>query len=103
MYKDLYTIIEKSTNKIIIKLADENHPIFKAHFPSFPILPGFIQIDIIAEILNDDITSIKQSKFISHISPLDIITYNIEKKENKTHIKLFKDLKKISEIKYESK
>ncbi|MEA3498265.1 MAG: hypothetical protein U9R16_04315 [Campylobacterota bacterium] len=102
MFNNLYTIIENSANKVVIQLADKNHPIFKAHFPTFAILPGFIQIDIIAHILNDDIVSIKQSKFISHILPLDTITYNIEKKENKTSIKLFKDLKKVSEIRYES-
>ncbi len=103
MLKDLYEIIEQNSNQVTIKLSNKNHPVFKAHFPDFPILPGFLQIDIIGQILNDDIVSIKNSKFIGHIEPEDIIIYEIKKDANKTTIKIIKDTKKVSEIVYETK
>ena len=100
---NLYQVIEQSEEKVCIKLAQGNHPIFKAHFPGNPILPGFIQIEIIAQILNDDIVSIKYSKFLSHILPGDTITYHVKKEDKKRRVKIFKDSKKVSEIAYESR
>ncbi len=52
----------KNNTSAIITLSDENHPIFKAHFPSKPILPGFIHFEIVADIFELDITTIKKSK-----------------------------------------
>ena len=103
MTKELYTIIEQTNEVIQIQLTDKTHSIFLAHFPSNPILPGFLQIDIIAEILNDDIREIISSKFISHICPNDVINYEIKTKEKIKLIKIIKNDKKISEFKYETK
>ena len=100
---NLYDIIESNINLTTIKLADKNHKIFKAHFPTLPILPGFLQIDIIVNILNDEVTNIKYSKFISHIYPNDEIIYNIKTIDKKRIIKIKKDNKKVSEINYEYK
>jgi 3-hydroxyacyl-[acyl-carrier-protein] dehydratase len=100
---NLYKIFKSNNHKIIIKLTNNNHSVFKAHFPGNPILPGFLQIDIIANILNDEIISIKYSKFIAHIYPNDEIVYNIKTNDNQRVIKIQKDNKKISEIKYEYK
>ena len=102
MTNNLYNIVSKTPNEIKIKLCDKNHNIFKAHFPNNPILPGFLQIDIIAEILEDKITTINKSKFISHILPNDEIIYNITIKNNKKIIKIMKKDKKISEFTYET-
>jgi len=70
---DLYTIIKQDPETVTVQFSSKTHPVFKAHFPTKPILPGFIQIDIMAKILNDDIVYIKRSKFISHILPNDIV------------------------------
>jgi 3-hydroxyacyl-[acyl-carrier-protein] dehydratase len=101
--KNLYKVLQNNKTEIIIKLTNEQHPIFQAHFPSNPILPGFLQIDIIAEILQDNIIKIKNTKFIAHIFPNDTITYSIKENNNSKSIKITKDNKKISEFKYESK
>lgn len=77
---DLYSVEFKDDNKAIIKLSDSNHPVFKAHFPTNPILPGFINFDIISELFNLEITKIKKAKFIKIIKPNQILTY--EKKGN---------------------
>jgi len=100
--ENLYSIIEQNAQKVKIKLADANHPIFQAHFPNHPILPGFMQIEIIAKIREEDIASIHYSKFISHISPNDIIVYTVKSENNRRKIKILKDSKKVSEIAYES-
>ncbi|MFT5835702.1 MAG: 3-hydroxyacyl-[acyl-carrier-protein] dehydratase [Sulfurimonas sp.] len=81
MHKQLYNIDFKDDNTAIITLCDENHPIFKAHFPSQPILPGFIHFEIISDIFELDITTIKKAKFTKVISPSQTIKY--EKNNNK--------------------
>ena len=100
---NLYTILEQSNEKIVVQLCDETHPIFKAHFPQYPILPGFILIDMIAEILNDKVVHIKQSKFIAQLLPDDVISCHIDTKGQQRNIKIFKNKQKVSQISYESK
>ncbi|RLA77022.1 MAG: hypothetical protein DRG78_18005 [Epsilonproteobacteria bacterium] len=78
---NLYNVDFKDTHRAIITLCDENHPIFKAHFPSQPILPGFIHFEIVADIFELDITAIKKAKFTKIITPLQTLTY--EKNSNK--------------------
>lgn len=102
MVHSLYTIVKQDVEQIILQLSSESHPVFQAHFPNNPILPGFALIDIIAEILNDNVVNIIQSKFIAHIKPNDILTCNIKSDHKKRNIKIFKDEEKVSEITYES-
>lgn len=102
MVHGLYTIVKHDVEQIILQLSSESHPVFQAHFPNYPILPGFALIDILAEILNDNVVSIIQSKFIAHIRPNDILTCNIKSDHKKRNIKIFKDEEKVSEITYES-
>lgn len=100
---NLYQILSKNDNKLIIKLSSKDHPVFKAHFPKNEILPGFLQIDIIADVFKHKITSIKKAKFISLILPDDIIEYNISTNDDKKYkIMIKKCDKKISEIIYET-
>lgn len=100
---NLYKILSKDTFNCSIKLSAKNHPVFKAHFPGNEILPGFLQIDIIAQIFNHKITTINKAKFISLILPNDIINCNIKPlNNNKFKIIIIKCDKKISEIIYET-
>ncbi|MCD6173242.1 MAG: hypothetical protein J7J96_05530 [Sulfurimonas sp.] len=69
-YNDIYAKVE---------LSGEEHPIFKAHFPSNPILPGFMHLEIISEVFNIEITQIKKAKFIEIVRPNQLLKY---KKEN---------------------
>lgn len=103
LLEDLFGILEKSENYYKIELASKEHPVFKAHFPQNEILPGFIQIDIIASILNHRISTITKAKFLSIIRPQDIIEYYISNiNENKYKVIIKNENKKISEITYES-
>ena len=99
----LYSALEYDSDKVIVEFTSKDHPIFVAHFPKNPILPGFLLIDVISEILKDTVVKIVRSKFISHIVPNDIITYNIETKMKRKKITVFKNDKKVSEIIYETK
>jgi 3-hydroxyacyl-[acyl-carrier-protein] dehydratase len=103
LLKDLFEILEKSENYYKIELASKEHPVFKAHFPDNEILPGFMQIEIIAQILNHKISAISKAKFLSIIKPADIIEYYISNINNKKYKVIIKsENKKISEITYES-
>jgi len=77
----LYETLCIDENKATIKLADENHPLFKAHFPDMPILPGYANFDIVAKLFNINITTIKKAKFLKTVTPNQILTY--EKNNNK--------------------
>lgn len=72
---NLYSVEFKDDTKAIIKLSSSDHPVFKAHFPTKPILPGFINFDIVSELFNLDITKIKKAKFIKIIEPNQTLTY----------------------------
>ena len=102
----IYTILERTTEKnleiTIIKFASQKHPIFQAHFPSNPLLPAFLLIDILAEIQGDSIQKIVKSKFISPILPHDTVRCECKKSHHQKKFKLYKNNIKISEIHYES-
>ncbi len=91
-YESLYKVIKIDENMAEIRLCDENHPIFKAHFPTKPILPGFIHFEVVAKIFSLDITSIKKAKFLDMISPNEVLRY--ERKSNS--FKVYSDEKEVA-------
>lgn len=93
MYLDnLYNIISANKQEVLICLDNENHPIFKAHFPSNPILPAFIHFEIISEIFNINITQIKKAKFIEVVKPSQILNY----KRDENRYSVFVDEKQVA-------
>ena len=90
--KNLYILEYKDENKAVIRLSDENHPVFKAHFPTKPILPGFMNFEIVSEIFEIEITAIKKAKFLKVALPNQVLTY--EKNDNK--FKVFCDDEEIA-------
>lgn len=103
MTEGLYTVLEQRPDELHLRLSSENHPLFQAHFPGNPIVPGFALIDIVANVLEDTPVSIKLSKFIAHLLPNDTIVCKVKRDGKKKHISIFRDTKKVSEIIYESK
>lgn len=100
----IYDIKEENSHNVIsVVLTDKSHVFFQAHFPENEILAGFLQVDIIANILNHKIKKIKKAKFLSIIYPKDKINYFIETKENSTYKIVIKneENKKLSEFSYE--
>ena len=71
----LYEVLKRSETEAIVKLTDASHPVFKAHFPQNPILPGFVHLDIIEDVFDLEITSIKQVKYSALVLPQEELTY----------------------------
>lgn len=80
----LYTLLHKDEASAVVEFCDESHPIFKAHFPTQPILPGFIHFEIVADVFDLDITTIKKAKFTKIITPSQTIKY--ERNDNKFRV-----------------
>ena len=70
-----YEVLFQDSSEVKIKLTSKEHPIFKAHFPTNPILPAFIHLEIISELFNFQITEIKKAKLSEVIGPDAIIRY----------------------------
>ena len=71
----LYSIVEKSVDKGIVVLSDDTHPVFKAHFPQNPILPGFVHLEIIEELFDVQITGVKKAKYSAMVLPSQTLRY----------------------------
>jgi 3-hydroxymyristoyl/3-hydroxydecanoyl-(acyl carrier protein) dehydratase len=75
LLQNLYSVEFKDDTKAIVKLSDKNHPVFKAHFPQKPILPGFVNLEIISDVFNFEITNIKKAKFLGLIEPNQTLVF----------------------------
>jgi 3-hydroxyacyl-[acyl-carrier-protein] dehydratase len=78
---NLYKLQSKEENIAIVILSDENHPVFQAHFPGQPILPGFVHFDIIEDVFDIEITTIKRAKYLKVAHPKQSLIY--ERNNNK--------------------
>ncbi len=72
---DLFTLVAKDTDWIKVTFANEIHPVFQAHFPSNPVLPGFVHLEIISRFFDVEIRKIKKAKFIDFVVPSQEIEY----------------------------
>ncbi len=84
----LYRVISQNEEEVVVVLSDASHKIFKAHFEGMPLLPGFLQIDIIAEILEKEIVAITSAKFVQKLLPNETLTYKIVPTKSGVRVKL---------------
>jgi 3-hydroxyacyl-[acyl-carrier-protein] dehydratase len=84
----LYRIIDKSEERVEIELSDASHPVFKAHFEGMPLLPGFLQMDIIAEILGEEIDEVTSAKFVHKVLPNERLHYAVTPTMSGVRVKL---------------
>mgnify|MGYP002640792548 CR=1 FL=1 len=75
LLESLYEVINKDKTRATVILSDKEHPIFKAHFPSNPILPGFIHFEIVSDLFDIEITTIQKAKFTNLVLPKQILEY----------------------------
>jgi len=87
----LYSVITKSEEEVVLRLSDASHPVFKAHFEGMPLLPGFLQIDIIAELLEREIDAISSAKFVQKILPDEQLSYRIVPTKSGVRVKLYNE------------
>lgn len=82
IYKLINSEILDEGYKFEVVTADASHPVFKAHFPHYPLLPGFMQIDICSDLLQTDFTQLHYAKFTAQILPDEQVTFFVTKKQN---------------------
>ena len=86
--EDLYEVITQSEEEVVLTLSDASHKIFKAHFEGMPLLPGFLQIDIVAEVLSKEIDAIISAKFVQKVLPLERLVYKIAPTKRGVQVKV---------------
>lgn len=91
MLNNLYKILEQKSDFLSIRLSDEKHKIFKAHFPSNPLLPGFLLIDICQEEFKFSIKKIKKISFLKPILPNENIEFKLQIKPKSFHVDILRD------------
>lgn len=96
--QQLYTHIIKQENEVQVTLAEDAHPIFKAHFEGNPLLPAFLQVDIAAEIFGLRVQEIVRSKFMEPLLPNDTLILQREERAGKIRIRWIKNDKIASEM-----
>jgi 3-hydroxyacyl-[acyl-carrier-protein] dehydratase len=101
MLNNLYKIMYQREDLFRIQLASKSHPVFQAHFPGNPLLPGFLVIEICSKILRKEVLKIHKVKFLNPIFPKDILDFSFTCKEKKVEVTIFKDKQKIGQISYE--
>ena len=96
--QELYTLVMQDEARAIVVLADETHPVFKAHFEGNPLLPAFLQVDMVAEIFGMQVMGISRSKFMEPLKPSDEVVIGLEKRPQGIKVKLMKQDRMCSEM-----
>ena len=99
MLENLYKILYNNGTEVSVMLSDKNHPIFKAHFPSQPLLPGFVHFEIVSALFGLEIIGIKKAKFTQMVLPNETLVY----KKNKQNFTVFVDEKQVAKFSLEVK
>lgn len=66
----LYTVVSKEENSATVRLLPES-PIYKAHFPEYPITPGVTLLQISLELMGKKLVGAKDIKFVAPVLPGD--------------------------------
>ena len=66
----LYTVVSKEENSATVRLLPES-PIYKAHFPEYPITPGVTLLQISLELMGKKLVGAKEIKFVAPVLPGD--------------------------------
>lgn len=99
----MYTLTCKDENSFSIVLSSDTHPVFQAHFPNNPLLPGFALLDISALVLGVEIVSIMKAKFIKPILPKSMLHFQVKENEKKIKIIVTQNEQKVAELAYEKR
>lgn len=73
---EMFTVVDGDNDNVKIRL-NAGHPIFAAHFPGNPIMPGVCQVQMIGELLADRVgrpltlQEVVNLKFSAPISPVE--------------------------------
>ena len=62
----LYTVVSKEEGSATVRLLPES-PIYKAHFPEYPITPGVTLLQIALELMGKKLVGAKEIKFVAPV------------------------------------
>ncbi|AFL69513.1 3-hydroxyacyl-ACP dehydratase [Sulfurospirillum barnesii] len=99
---NLYTPITLEPHQLSVTLSDAHHPIFQAHFPNNPLLPGFVLLDMSAQLLHVKIKRIQKAKFLKPILPKTTLFFDVTCNEKKVKITVKNSNEKVAELIYET-
>jgi len=100
---DFYTLTCKEDARFCVRLSDASHPIFQAHFPTNPIVAGFVLLDMSAQILDIEIVKIIKAKFLKNIAPLSVLWFDTQINANTLKIRVSQNEEKVAELTYEKR
>ena len=66
----LYTVVSRDESSATVRLLPEC-PIYKAHFPDYPITPGVTLLQIALELMGRKLAGAKEIKFVAPVLPSD--------------------------------
>ena len=64
----LYQVVSKEEGCAVVRLLPEC-PIYKAHFPTYPITPGVTLVQIALELIGKPLVGAKDIKFVEPVLP----------------------------------
>ena len=81
----LYTVVSREESSATVRLLPEC-PIYKAHFPEYPITPGVTLLQIALELMGKKLVGAKEIKFVAPVLPGDgsEIRFELEFKDENT-------------------
>ena len=66
----LYSVVSREEGSALVRLLPES-PIYKAHFPEYPITPGVTLLQISLELMGKKLVGAKDIKFVAPVLPGD--------------------------------
>ena len=66
----LYTVVSREDGCATVRLLPDS-PIYKAHFPEYPITPGVTLLQIALELMGKKLVGAKEIKFVAPVLPGD--------------------------------
>ena len=75
-HTSLYDILDEKDHQFLLRM-NNGHPVYKGHFPSNPITPGVLSLQMIRECLSKKVgrelhySAIKNCRFLAMIRPGD--------------------------------
>ena len=84
----LYTVLDRSDGAAKVRLLPES-PVYRAHFPEFPITPGVCLVQMALELMGCKLLGAKDIKFVMPVLPGAEIRYEWTQQEGRADVSIF--------------
>lgn len=88
---DFYSVVSRCTEHLCIKFSTADHIVFKAHFPTYPVVPGFLLIDIFAYEYDVNVLEVVVAQFKNMVTPGEVIIYTADFSDGYAEVEVVKD------------